>query len=330
MLIVRNETFQYYTEPFPITDEGISAWDSTATYDYADEVYDEVFVYRYAGSSSGNTTWKPSADADNYLLQQDAVDRVQKWVKVRTTNYWGMFDNKTTTSTADNTGLDFVIYADEFADTLSLLNIYGNTLTVTVYSDAAQTNVVQTFTTSLIDKTPIIDFYTYVYTLLDRDTDQLLLWDRNIYPEVWIRIQVTGTASIGRLICGKRYNSGCTTKDITYTPRSYSYKDTDVFGNVTTVKRDAVYDVDADILIDRTKVPEIKRKFKELDAVPVLFVLDEDYNATDFASGFSKIDDPLYVSDMENHMVFGYWTNATVIVDQFDISTMNLTIEELI
>lgn len=297
MRILKNLITDYYYANFT---EDETEWTSGSLYDNADEVRDGHYIYKYARVDGTNTATSPSLNP-------------LSWYKSATSNYFSMLGDRTSEKTTVSGNLIVEIDISNY-DTLSLLRVTGTQVDIQV-TDLDTSLVVYTDSKTLANTEDIIDAYSHYFS----DFEYFGSYYNNQIPLVGnarIRIEITsldGISEIGRLVCGKSYNVGVTLFGTTETLESYSNIETDEFGTTTLVPRNAVYNSSHSIRIPSSKIPTLKRKRKELDAIPVLFIGDEELN-----------------SKFENLLSYGLWENADITIQRASFSDMDLTIKELI
>lgn len=303
MKILQNKISDYLSSNFA---ENETAWDSAATYNYADEVRDGHFIYKYAGTDGTNTTDAPSVDYAKLPTQR-------VWIKTRPTNYYAMLDGETQTQTNNADTIVIEISTVNY-DAISLLGVVAQSVTLELRDDTTA-EVYYTKTIDMFDYTGIVDFYSYCFDDIifkpSLYADDIPLYSNGILK---ITIDNTGsTASCGRLVCGRTYYIGETGYGVNLGQESYSKKETDVFGNTTLVHSNSLNLDSYEVNVPTSSVPNIRRKFKELDAVAILFIMDENEN-----------------SILENLLNFGYYQSFSILIPNAKISTASLQIKGIL
>lgn len=301
MIVVENETLSYESANFT---EDETLWLIGSVFDYADEIRYEHFIYKYAGTSGTNTTDNPEVDS---------ISQTPTWVLTRPSNYFAMLDNKTSTQT-ENANTIVIEIACENYDNIALFELEGDSVTLELTDDSVP-EVVYTREFDLQDETSIIDFYSYCFSPFVY-TPTIYANDIPLYGNATMKITIdnTGeTAKCGRLVFGRSFYVGDTGYGANLSLESFSSKETDEFGNVTLVHRDSINLDSYEVQIPTNKLPVLKRKAQELDAIAVLFVMDESED-----------------SNVENLLTFGYWDNFSMILPNPVKSTISLTIKGLV
>ncbi len=303
MKLLQNKITDYLSANF---NEDEIQWESSATYNYADEVRDGHFIYKYAGEDGTNTDEMPNKD-----YQKLPTER--KWVKIRPTNYYAMLDGETQTQTQNQNTIEITLATNNY-DALCLLGIDAKSVTVKL-RDTDSGETVYTRTIDLSDITRIVDFYSYCFEEIIFKSS-IYIDDIPLYTNATMQIVIDndgGVASCGRLVCGRTYYIGETGYGINLSQESYSTKETDVFGNTTLVHKNSLNIDSYEVFVPTPSIPNIRRKFKELDAVALLFIMDESEN-----------------SIMENLLNFGYYENFSIVIPDPKISTVSLQIKGIL
>lgn len=303
MKILKNRITDYISANFS---ENETAWDSAAIYNYADEVRDGHFIYKYAGANGTNTTDAPSIDSQKLPTER-------KWVQICPTNYFAMLDGVTSTQTKNTDTITIEIAVDNY-DALSLLDVVAQSVSLEL-RDATTAEVFYTKTIGLLDYTGIVDFYSYCFEEIVFKPS-VYIDDMPLVNNAILRIVIDnngGEAACGRLVCGKTYYIGKTGYGVNLSQESYSKKDTDVFGNTTLIHSNSLNIDSYEVYVPTQSVPNIRRKFKELDAVALLFIMDENPN-----------------SQLENLLNFGFYQNFSIVIPDAALSTASLQIKGLL
>ena len=303
MKILQNKITSYLSANFT---EDETAWLVGSMFNYSDEIRDGHYIYKYAGTTGTNTVDTPSLD---YLK----LPSERKWIKIRPTNYYAMLDNETQTQTENTESIIITIATSNF-DALSLLGLYAKDITIEL-TDNTTSEIVYTKNIDLIDTKAIIDFSTYAF-----NENQLLpsmyVDDIPLYVDGTLSITINNsgdTAKCGRLVCGRTYYIGDTGYGINLGQESYSTKETDVFGNTTLIHSNSLNLDSYEVNVPTNAIPNIRRRFKELDAVAILFIMDEKEN-----------------SNLENLLNFGYYQSFNILIPNSVISTASLQIKGIL
>jgi len=301
MRVVKNITTDYLSSNFSETE---TLWLIGSVFNYADEIRFGHYIYQYAGLDETNTTDNPEVNS---------LTVTPSWVLVRPTNYYAMLDGKTSTQTENVNTIVIEIECDNM-DAFSLLGIDATEVTLELIDNDTST-IVQTIVFDLQDESEVIDFYSYCFSdfVLTPSvyTQELFLLSNGTLK---ITIDNTGgIAKCGRLVLGRSFYVGDTGYGANLSLESYSSKSTDEFGNVSLIHRGSINLDSYEVQVPSTKLPALKRKAQQLDAVAILFVMDESTTST-----------------LENLLNFGYWDNFSMILPDPTKSTISLTIKGIL
>jgi len=296
MKVLKNETDDYLTANFSETE---TLWLVTDLYDYADERRYGHYIYKYAGEDGTNTTDNP---------EDNAATVSPTWVQIAPSNYYAMLDGRTSTTTVNPTTIEITIACVNY-DTISLLGVVGATVSLSLYDNTSMA-VVYTNDILLQDESEVVDEYSYWFSDFIQTPS---IYDDNmpLYTDAALTIVITalsGNAECGRLIFGRSFYVGDTGYGANLTLESYSRKETDEFGNETLVQRGSVNFDSYEVRVPTNKVPALRRKAQDLDAIPILFIMDESQT-----------------SNTENLLNFGYWADFTILIPAPTYSTISLT-----
>ena len=301
MKIVENEITTYLATNFT---EAETEWLITDMFSYGDEIRSGHYIYKYAGIDNTNTTQSPAVDSLNF----DAV-----WVRLKPTNYYAMLDGKTSTQTENAETIVVKVEGNNY-DSLALLELDAKDVSISLY-DTGTGQVVYTEAFELINNSEVIDFYTYAFNPFELIpsifTDSIYLYTNT---ELTITINNPGSiAKCGRLVFGRSYYVGETGYGANLTVESYSHRETDEFGNTFLIHRGSVNIDSYEVRIPTEKIPVLRRKGKEVDAIPILFIMDESET-----------------SNTENLLNFGYWDRFNIMLPGPKESTISLDIKGIL
>ena len=295
MRVVKNEITAFVSSNVT---ESETAWSGATLYNRGNEARDGHYIYAYAGIDNTNTATSPSLNPLSWILQ-------------RPTNYWAALDGTTSTQTSRADNITWEVSTNNF-DTISLLELVAKSVVLTLTVSAT---VVYTKTYDLQDESAVVDFYSYCFSDFIFKSS-IYNQDLPLYLGGTLKIEIinTGsTAKCGRLVCGRSFYVGETAYRASLGLESYSTKQTDEFGTETLVHRGAVNYDSYDVKVPTNKIPILKRKAIELDAVAILFVMDESPT-----------------SNTEYLLNFGYWNNMSIMLSSPKTSTISVTIKGIL
>jgi len=301
--ILQNQITEYESANFSETE---TLWSDVATYNYGNQIRYGHFIYTYAGANTTNTTDNPEVDFAKLPTER-------KWIKTSPTNYYAMLDGETQTQTQNAETISITIATSNY-DALSLLGLFAKSVSISL-TDNATSEVVYEKDIDLIDTKAIIDFQTYAFNE-NQLLPSLYIDDIPLYIDGTLSITINNsgsTAKCGRLVCGRTYYIGDTGYGINLGQESYSTKETDVFGNTTLIHSNSLNLDSYEVNVLTSAVPNIRRRFKELDAVAILFIMDEKEN-----------------SNLENLLNFGYYQSFNMLIPNSVLSTASLQIKGIL
>lgn len=296
MKICKNEITDYSSANFT---EDEPEWLVGNLYNVGDEARDDHYIYKYAGVDNTNTATKPS------------LNPIQ-WKQNRTSNYYAMLGDKTNEQTIVNGDLEIEIEIENY-DTIGLLNITGSGVAIEM-TDNATSTIVFTDTFDLQNNQDIIDAYTHYFSPFDFFNTYYA--NLPLFNDATLKITISslsGQSAIGRLVSGQSYAVGSTLFGANQTLQSYSGTTTDQFGSSSLQQTGSVFNASYGLSVPSEKVGNLKRKRKELNGVPVLFIADEEEDST-----------------FENLLSYGLWEKADILLESPSFSSMDMTIKELL
>jgi hypothetical protein len=167
-----------------------------------------------------------------------------KWLPLGATNRWKMFDKAVNSQTVAPGSVSVTVALGELANTLTLLNVTGATVTV------SQTESGYSRTRSLV-RHDVLNWYDFYYEEPIR-TGDLVFDDIPPYPTSSLTVTVdngTADAAVGLFSIGKSRTLGKTQWELDGGVLSYSTSTADTFGNVTMVKRNNAKNLNFDVHI---------------------------------------------------------------------------------
>ena len=264
--------------PFAITPESLIAtnvdepqtlWSSATAYVTNNVVYRVIDGLHQGFKARRNNTNKPPETS------------LEDWDATGPTAPYRMFDQAVQSQTERADDITVSVAVTGRVDTVALLNIRGQTVTVTVEDD--DVGVVYDETYSLTTTAGINNWAAYFREPIER-ADELILQDLPpgySSPTVTVTIANPGAvAKCGAMVVGRGRTIGLTR----YSPRlgliDYSLKKTNDFGEYTVVERPFSDTADFQILIENAQVDPVKRLLAGYRATPILYIGSPHYAAT--------------------------------------------------
>lgn len=302
MKICENQAMNYKSINVSNTDP---SWDINSIFNYADEIRDGNYIYKYAGEDNTNTELSPS------VIWERDKEIFPVWVRVRPTNYYAAIDGATGTQTTLNGNMVIKFDVSNF-DTLALLNLEVEDVLIEL-KDLDTNTIVYSNDVDMQDESNVVDFYSYCFNPFAYKPS-LYIDSLPLFSNAEITITLFGsTTKVGRIVLGRSFFVGDTEYGASLDIESYSLRDVDVFGNVTLKQRGSVNIDNVPVRFATSKAPELREKFKELDAKAILFIGDESEDTI-----------------VDNLLNFGYWTSFSTMLQNPVSTTSNVGIKGIL
>jgi hypothetical protein len=228
------------------------------------------------------------------------------WQRVGPTNKWAMFD-KATGTTSDATDTMTVTIAPGLVRALALLDVTGNTVTVSMTNDG---DAVYSRVVSLNTGYGVNTWETYFFNDIVRKRTVLLL-DVPPYANGHLTITVDGDGpvSIGTVAAGPIFNVGDTRYGMSLGFIDYSVKTTDQYGATTVTERAYAKRMVVPFTVRDINVDEVMRRLELIRATAVVWLGARKYDSS---------------------IVYGYAKDAQTVIQYELVAECSLTIEGLI
>lgn len=157
------------------------------------------------------------------------------WLDVGPTNRWAMFDTLRNSSTTATTSLTVVLTPGKRVDSIALIGLVGETVTITVTSGGG---TVYTFTDNLILRNTTT-WYKYFFGAFAY-SGSAVHFDLPPYTNAVITVtlsRASGTVGLGALVLGQSVYLGQILSQAQSTANNFSTVTRDAFGNATLVQR---------------------------------------------------------------------------------------------
>lgn len=242
---------------------------------------------------------------------ETGVSASTKWLLVGATNRWKMFDDMVGTVTTNPVSIEVLLTPGTAVTSIALFNVEAATVTVTV--EDPTDGVVYTHVEAMYDPNDeVFDWYTYFFAHFTNKSD-FIISNLPPYPGANIRVVVTAgvgvNAEVGSLALGDIEDIGVACYGSSIGIIDYTKKDTDEFGNFTTVERGFSKFGDFDIDLDTDDISRVQKKLAKLRAIPCVWIGYDGYEST---------------------IIYGYYKDFTVTIDGPIESSYNLRIEGLV
>jgi hypothetical protein len=229
------------------------------------------------------------------------------WLDLGAVNRWAMFDNSVSSQTRQLNSLSFTL-SPGAVNSIALFDVSGYRVTITTVSSGATVY----FKDILLEQSIVIDWYGYFFNPVSRKK-QLAIIDMPVYTSNVITVtiyQYTGkNAACGMVSVGASWFIGDMEWSPTFTIKDYSTKETDNFGKTTFIKRAFSKKLSCALMVSNGHVDAVGMLLAELRSMPLAWVGDELYEIT---------------------IIFGYYVDFSIVIQNFALSTCNLQIEGLV
>lgn len=251
-----------------------------------------------------NHIWQALRETD----KEPSVENPNDWNDGGFVNRYLMIDGKVGTQTVNKGGIVVEITAHEFIDSIALLNIFANSIKVTVTDP--QDGVIYYREMQTYDA-GVKNWWQYFFKKIVRRSDAVFD-DIPLYAGVLIRIELIVPedveARLGELIIGAGFEIGYLRWGSSVGIKDWSIKDFDQFGNVSVTERSFSKRPEFDLSIDTPRVDEVLEELTKLRAVPAVYIGHSTYTST---------------------IAYGFYRELTIVLAYPSISNCTLTIEAL-
>lgn len=202
------------------------------------------------------------------------------WIELGATNRWKAFDQYIQAQTvADATDITYDLQINTLITAAAFFNLRGNALTVRVYDETP--TLVYDETVTLVDTSGLIDWFEYFFSETVSQTEVLLV---NIpgYTGYTMEIEITGAAApaaVGEIAIGKQHQVGRSIHGGQIGTIDFSTIETDTFGNVGIIRRDAAKTVNFPVWWPSSDTRRIERILEDIRARPTVFASGENQEA---------------------------------------------------
>lgn len=255
-----------------------------------------------SGSQSGvhSATFNPNKNV--------AVTDTDHWLDVGPDNRYAMFDNLNYTQTTYAGELEVVVDVPGRIDSVAVLNAQATS--VTILAEDSLGGEIYNETHSLVDFTPITDWWAYFFEELTFATD-LVVTDIPMRAGMLVTTTLHGAATAcGIFVIGLSRYIGEPVVGTRVGIDDFSRTDRDDFGNFTgIVQRPFSKRGTFPMYIERSAIDALYQLFAQYRATPVLWVMDERYTRM---------------------QIFGFWKSIEFVssegeYDEYDIVTEGVT-----
>ncbi len=235
-----------------------------------------------------------------------------RWLDVGPTLRWAMFDTLRNSATTAATSLTVVLTPGRRIDSIALIGVVGETITVTMISSPLGT--VYTATENLILRNSVswsgYFFGTFTYT------GSIARFDLPAFTNGVITITISrasGNVALGALVIGQNVDIGRVLSQAKSDALNFSTVTRDAFGNATLVPRRTVPTTSQQIITDPTRIDKLREVRSALNAVPAVW---------------SGMDDKVTSPHFEALLILGIYKEFSITLDA-SITNVSLSLEEI-
>lgn len=283
-----------------------AAWNSGTTYATSQRVSrDTPGTHKIYQSVSGGLSSVPPENAPTL------------WTEVSSTNRWQAFDESISTSTKYLNSITYLLKPGRI-NSLAVLGISAADITISLI-DPSTGEIVFASSADLNNGVTVGDWYQYFYEPIYQQealaiTNLLDAVQLEIYGYAEAVLAVTfnypsNIVEVGALVVGLSAELGSTQNAPTVGIIDYSKKEADIFGNVNVIVRNFSKRVSAKVMFKSTLTDNINQILAQYRSTPLVWVGA----------------DNLYTS----LIVYGFYRDYDITIDNIIMSSCNLTIEGL-
>lgn len=217
----------------------------------------------------------------------NSLSNAAKWLDLGPTNRYKMFDQSNTSQTENGESINVTIDVTGRANSVSFLNIVGETLQLIMTTD--EDGEIYNETVNLISSNDVSDWWEYFFLPVSRYGDWTFSdLPTNNNPTVQGILTDSGSAAkIGSMVIGLSRYVGDVIYPSTIGIQDFSRIETDDFGNRSIIQRDFAKRANLKVAVEENTVDAISAYLSALRATPVVFIGVEQYRST-WIYGFYK------------------------------------------
>lgn len=236
---------------------GETVWASGTTYNTGDEVIGTTTHRVYRSAIDSNTGNDPTNDDGT------------KWVEIRATNRWRMFD-KVIGSQSTGDDVTISLLPGKLYNAIAGINI-TNADSINVTMTDPTDGVVYNRDVSMVDNDAVTDWYAYFFSPII-NINQFALFDLPPYPSASLEITITGTdVGVGEIVFGEQVTIGTTQYGSGWQPSQFGVRERDEFGNFN-INIIATTDImNYNVKIDKNKFAYVRSVLTALGSEPSVF-----------------------------------------------------------
>ena len=226
-----------------IAETDYTAYNAATTYSLGQRCISTVTHRIYESAIASNLNNDPT------LIENRSGTTIE-WLDIGPTNKWAMFDSVNNTQSSATSPITVVI-TPGVINSLYLGNLDATSIQISI-KDAPAGTVVYDSGIIYLDNSAPPDYYEYFFDPI-KDLKNYLITNLAPYSTAEITVTISKNvtnAKCGILTVGTLNSLGRTVLGAVAKPKTYSYINTDSFGNTTIVRRKATTDMTASCVVD--------------------------------------------------------------------------------
>lgn len=278
-----------------IIEDEYPAWVSSNPYSALDRVIYDHKIYEAILPVTSTTT--PDLDQTN-------------WLFIEYTNKYRMFNNVLSDSSSRAGGIHFTLNPNTVVTGIALIGVAASSVRVVVTDPVL--GVIYDMTKTLMDISSINSYFEYFFNIIESPSSTVAFLDLPIAPTGSIDVYIDSGAnvvSVSEVVYGSFTLVGRTNYSTAIGIKSFSRKEVDEFGNTTVIKRRNSKYAEFDIDIENIRLATVQKFFSDIDSVPCLYIGN---------------------SDMEELIVYGYYSDFKATISYPQVSKCTLRVEGLV
>lgn len=244
--------------------------------------------------------------------QGDADNPPTKWLEIKSTNKWDIFDYARNTKTTSNSPYIFTLQAGVRSDSIALLGLEADSAMIEVL---VGTEVKYTRTINLSTRV-VTNWYEYFFANFGQ-LPSLVLFDLPVYSQAIIRVTLSGiapTVKLGACVIGRFEELGDPQYGASLDSINYSKIENTFDGRTQLLKRNNVPETTQDLFSSVSRINKIRDVRDALNATPAVWV------------GITDPENAYY----ESFIILGIYTQMSIKAFGANEVQTNLTIREII
>lgn len=278
---------------------GETVWSAATPYTVGQQAIRTSTHRIYQRLVAGTTATAPEVDFAN-------------WLDVGPTNRWAMFDTLRNSATTAATSMTIVITPGRRIDSIALMGLVGESVTVSMTSVPLGT--VYTTTENLILRNTVswsgYFFSSFAYA------GSTVRFDLPSFTNAVITVTVSrasGNVALGALVIGQQFDLGRVLSQARSDALNFSTVTRDNFGGAILVPRRTVPKTDQQIVTQPARIDKVREIRTALNAVPAVW---------------SGMDDKVSNPHFESLLILGIYKEFSITLDA-SITNISLSLEEI-